>query len=95
MGAEKKRHEAKDEAQVARLVAIVEGDAKARAEDDLSRVQEALVVAKEVRRKAKAETARLEVERTSPLLGLGEANDEVSSLYSQTGKDKETMEEDY
>ena len=95
MGAEKKRHEAKDEAQVTRVVAIVAGDAKARAEDDLSRVQEALVVAKEVRRKAKAETVRLEVERTSPLLGLGEPNDEVSSLYSQMGKDKEAMEEDY
>ena len=47
------------------------------------------------RRKAKAEVACLEVERTSLLLEIGTAKDEVSSLYSQAGKDKEAMEEDY
>ena len=47
------------------------------------------------RRKVKIETSRLEVERTSLLLELGAAKDEVSSLHSQAGKDKEVMEEDY
>ena len=94
-GAKKERDEAKKEAQVARLAAIAAGDAKARAEDDLARVQEALMVVEEARRKAEAETACLEVERTSLLLKLGVAKDEVSSLYSQASKDKEAIEEDY
>ena len=49
----------------------------------------------EARRKAKAKAARLEVERTSLLLEIGAAKDEVSSLHSQAGKDKEAMKEDY
>ena len=49
----------------------------------------------EVRRKAEVETSRLEVERTSLRLEFGVAKDEVSSLHSQAGKDKEAMEDDY
>ena len=94
-GVEKERDEAKKEAKVARLAAIAAGDAKARAEDDLARVQEALMVTDEARRKAEAETVRLEVERTSLLLELGVAKDEVFSLHSQASKDKKTIEEDY
>ena len=45
--------------------------------------------------KAEAGIARLEVERTSLMLELGEAKDEVSSLHYQACKDKEAMEEDY
>ena len=45
------RDGAKKEAQVAWLVAVVAGNAKARVEDDLIRVQEALAVAEEARRK--------------------------------------------
>ena len=71
------------------------GDAKAMAEDKLARVQDALAVAGEARRKAKDEDALLKVERTSLLLEIGAAKDEVSSLHSQAGKDKEAMEEDY
>ena len=37
----------------------------------------------------------MEVERTSLLLELGATKDEVSSLYSQAGKVKEVMEEEY
>ena len=48
----------------------------------------------EAKRKAEAKTSHLEVERTSLLLEVGEAKDEVSSLHSQAGKDKEAMEED-
>ena len=53
------------------------------------------MVAEEARRKAEAETFRLEVERKSLLLELGAAKDEVSFLHSQAAKDKEAMEEDY
>ena len=49
----------------------------------------------EARHKAEAEVAHLEVERTSLLLEIGAAKDEISSLHSQAGKDKEPMEEDY
>ena len=93
--AEKKRDEAKEEAQIARLAAVVAGDAKAWAKDDLARVQDALVVAEEARHKAEAKVARLEVERTSLVLEIGATKDEVSSLQSQADKDKEAMEEDY
>ena len=55
---------------------------RARAEEDLARVQEALKVTEEGRHKAKAETVRLEVEWTFFLLELGVTKDEVSSLYS-------------
>ena len=77
------------------MAVVVAGDAMARAEDDLTRVQEALAVTEEARCKAEAKTSRLEVERTSLLLELGAAKDEVPSLYSQAGKDKEAMEKDY
>ena len=59
------------------------------------RVQEALEITKEDRRKAKAETTHLEVEQTSLLPELGAAKDEVSSLHPHASKDKEAMEEDY
>ena len=46
---ENERDEAKEEAQVTQLDAVVEGDAKARVEDDLARVQEAMAVVEEAR----------------------------------------------
>ena len=51
-------------------------------EKDLVKIQVALVVAEEGRRKAEAGTARFEVEQTSLLLELGATKDEVSSLNS-------------
>ena len=39
--------------------------------------------------------AYLEIEQMSLLLEIGAAKDEVSSLHSQVGKDKEAMKEDY
>ena len=44
---EKERDEVKQEAKVARLAAIAAGEAKARAEDDLARMRDALVAAEE------------------------------------------------
>ena len=46
-GAEKEREEAKEEAQVFRITAIVVGDAKAKVEGDLVSVQDALAAAEE------------------------------------------------
>ena len=53
------------------------------------------MVAEEARRNVEAGTSLFEVEQTSLRLELGAAKDEVSSLHSQAGKDKEAMEEDY
>ena len=88
------RGEAKKKAQLARLAAVTAGNAKVLAEDILARVQDALAVEEETRRKAKAEVACLEIEQTSLLLEIGEAKDEFSFLHSQMSKDKEVMEED-
>ena len=93
--AERERDEAKEEAQLALLVAVAEGDVKALAKDKLARVQDALGIVEEAKRKVEVETTCLEVERTSLLLEIGAAKDEVSSLHAQAGKDKEAMEEDY
>ena len=91
----KERDEAKEEEQHARLVAVVMDEAKALTKDKLTRVQDALAVMKEAKRKAEAEAARLEVKRTSFLLEIWAVKDEVSFLHSQAGKDKGAMEEDY
>ena len=56
MGTVKERDEAKEEAQVTRLAAIVASDARAKLEGDLARVKDALVVVEEA--KAVAEEAR-------------------------------------
>ena len=53
------------------------------------------MVAEEVRRKAEVEATYHKVERTSLLLEIGAAKDEISSLHSQADKDKEAMEEDF
>ena len=53
------------------------------------------MVVEEARCKAEAKVASLEVERTSLMLEVGATKDEVSSLQSQVGKNKATMEEDY
>ena len=92
---EKEREEVKQVDKVVRLAASATGNARARAKEDLTRVQEASAAAEEGRHKGEAETPYLEVERTSFLLELGATKDEVSSLYSQAGKDKEAMEEEY
>ena len=81
--AENEWDEAKQEAKVARLTAVTAGDARARAEDDLTPVQDALAVMKEDRGGLAAEVVLLTVERTSLLLALEASKDEVSFLHSQ------------
>ena len=84
---EKDRDKAKEEAQIARLAAVVAGDSKAITDGDLVRFKDALaaaeeakMVTEEARRKAESDATRLEVDRTSLLLELGTIKDEVSSL---------------
>ena len=67
--ANKERDKAKEEAQVARLAAIVVGNVKEKIEGDLTRVKDALaaveesmVVTEEARHKVESEVARLEVD---------------------------------
>ena len=79
---EKEKDKVKQEAIVARLGAIAVGDARARVEKDLARVQVALSAAEEGMLKVEAKIACLEVEWTSLLLDLKETKDEVSSLHS-------------
>ena len=62
--------EAKQESKVACMAAIEVGEAKARVEDDLARVLDALVDAEEETHRLEAEIARLEVERMLLLLEL-------------------------
>ena len=80
---------------MARLAAAATGDVKARVENDLTRVLDALIAAEEDGLRLEAQVARLEIEQTSLLLELEASKDEVSSLHSQVGKEKEAMEEDY
>ena len=80
---------------MARLAVIAVGDAKARIEDDLARVLDALAAVEEGGHRSEAKIARLTVEQTSLLLKLKASKDEVSSLHSQEGKDKEAMKEGY
>ena len=74
------------------LAVVAAGNVKAQAVGDLTRVQDTLTAAEEARCKAKVEATRIEVERTSLMLEIGAAKDEVSSPQSQTNKDKEAME---
>ena len=60
------------------LAAVEVGDAKARVEEAMGRVREPLAAIEEAKNKAEAEAARLGVERTSLLLDIGVAKDEVS-----------------
>ena len=55
---------------MSRLAAMVVGEAKVRAEDELARMRDALAIAKKDGRRIEAEVARLTFERTSLLLEL-------------------------
>ena len=67
---------------MARLTAVAAGDAKARAEDDLTWARDALADVEEERRRLEAKVARLVVEQTWILLEIEASKDEVSSLHS-------------
>ena len=68
--AEVERDAACHDASMARIDADAMRSAKAKVESELPRVQNALAVAEEARRKAKDEASRLAIERVSLLLEL-------------------------
>ena len=74
--------EAKEEAQLTQLAAVVAGDVKALADNKLAGVQDALAAVKEARRKVEAKATRLKVEQTSLLLEIRTNKNEGSSLHS-------------
>ena len=59
------------------------GNAKARVESELARVQNALAMAEEARWKADDEVSRLTDERVSLLLELGTCKDEISAIRTE------------
>ena len=64
------------------------GSARAKVESELARVQNALAVVEEARRKAEDEASRLAIEQVSLLIKLGTSKDEVSVLQAQVLKEK-------
>ena len=71
------------------------GSARAKVESELARVQHALAVFEEARRKADDEASRLAVERVSLLLELRTSKDEMSAFHAEALKEKKAMEEAY
>ena len=69
------------------------GNARAKVESELARVQNDLVVAEEARRKADYEISRLVDEQVSLLLEVGTCKDEVSAIRAEALKEKRALEE--
>ena len=69
------------------------GSVKMKVESELAKVQNALAVSEEARRKAEDEASRLAVERISLLLELGTSKDEVSALQVQALNEKKALDE--
>ena len=67
---------------MARMDADAAGSARAKMEYELDRVQNALAVVEEARRKVEDEVGRLAVERVSLLLELATSKDEMSTLQA-------------
>ena len=92
---EAERDAARQDASMARIDADAVGSARTKVESELARVQNALVVAEEARRKAKDEASRLANERVSLLLELGTYKDEVSVIWAEALEEKEALREAY
>ena len=78
--AEAERGATRHEALMALMDVDAAGNARVKMESELAKVQNALAVLEEARRKAEDEATRLVVERVSLLLVLGTSKDEVSAL---------------
>ena len=77
------------------MVADEVGNAKAKVESELARVQNALAVVEEARLKAEDEVSRLTDERVSLLLELGTCKDEMFAIRAEALKEKKALEEAY
>ena len=71
------------------------GSARAKLESELARVQNALAVVNEARRKVEDKASRLANERVSLLLELRTCKDEVSAIRAEALKEKKALEEAY
>ena len=80
---------------MARMDVDAAGSVRAKVESELARVQNALAVTKEARRKAKDEARRLAEERVSLLPELGTCTDEASAIRVEALKEKEALREAY
>ena len=83
------------EASMAPMDSDAMGSARAKMESKLARVQNALAVSEEARRKTEDEANHLAVKRVSLLLELGTSKDEVFSLQAHALKEKKALEEAY
>ena len=93
--AETERDIARHDALMASLDVDAVGNAKARVEFELVRVQSALAAVDEARRKAKDEINRLTNERISLLLELGTCKDEISAIRAEALRENEALREAY
>ena len=93
--AEAERDTAFHDASMACMDADAAGKARAKVESELARVQNALAVVDEAKRKAKDEASRLADERASLLLELRTCKDEVSTIRVEALKEKKALEEAY
>ena len=93
--ADVKSYIARNDASMARMDADAAGNARAKVESKLDRVQNALAVVEEARRKAKYEASRLADEQVSLLLELETCKDEVSAIQAEALKEKKALEEAY
>ena len=71
------------------------GNARAKVESELARVQYSLATTEEARRKADDEISYLADEQESLLLKLGTCNDEVSVIRAEALKEKRALKEAY
>ena len=93
--AEAERDVARHDASMARMDADEAGSAKAKVVFELAKVQNALEVVEEVRRKAEDEASHLVDKQVLLLLKLGTCKDEVSAICEEALKEKEALKVAY
>ena len=93
--AKAERDASRHKASMAPMDVNAAGSARAKVEFELARVQNALAVSTEARRKADNKVSCLAVEQVSLLLELRISKDEVSALQAQALKEKKALEEAY
>ena len=93
--AEAESDAARYEASMACMDAAAAGSAQTQVESELARVQNALAVSEEARRKAEDEASRLTVEHVSLVLEIGTCMDEVFAIREEALKEKKALEEAY
>ena len=91
--AEAERDAARHDAAMARVDAYAAGNARAKVESELARVQNALAVVVEARRKVEDEASRLADKRVSLLLELGTCKVEMSAIRVEALKEKKALNE--